>query len=338
MLFRFIKYFLVVGVIIAVFIVLVNFMFQQSSLNFTEIKYGVSFSPRYARYLNLDWQDVYVKVLDELKVRNLRLPTYWTSLASQEKVLDFSETDFMLDEAEKRGAKVILALGLKQPRWPECHIPEWAKRLNAKDRQAEVLNFVKKTVERYKDRNVIWAWQVENEPFVSWFGENCDPLDKDFLKQEIQLVKQVDESGRPIIITDTGEWSLWRSAIKSSDILGISLYRKAYNSQFGYVGYPIPSSFYPLKSNLARGLFASKNQMTIIAELQAEPWVQKAITDTPLEEQIKLFTISDLKGNVEFAQKTGFDEIYLWGVEWWFWMSENGHPQYLEFAKSLFEI
>ncbi len=81
----------------------------------SKIKYGVTFSPKFAESLNLDWKETYLKVLDDLKVRNLRLPTYWDD--------DLSKVDFMLSEAGKRSAKVILVLGARQPRWPECHIP-----------------------------------------------------------------------------------------------------------------------------------------------------------------------------------------------------------------------
>lgn len=290
------------------------------------LRYGVSFSPRYARYLNLDWQKVYIQILDDLKVRNLRIPSYWTSIEAEKEKYDFSETDFMISEAEKAGAKVILVVGVRQPRWPECHVPDWAKKLNVKERQDKVLQFVGETVKRYKEIGAIWAYQVENEPFVSWFGENCDPPDKNFLQKEVELVRKLD-SKRPVIITDSGEWSLWREAMKLSDILGISLYRKAYNPFFGYITYPIPSFFYSLKAG---------SKKTIIAELQAEPWVQKAVQGTSLQEQTRLFSIKDFQSNIRFAQKTGFDETYFWGVEWWFWMAQNGNPEYLNFAKSLF--
>lgn len=289
------------------------------------LRYGVSFSPRYARYLNLDWQKVYIQILDDLKVKNLRIPTYWTSMQPEIDKFDFQETDFMTSEAEKRGARVILVVGVRQPRWPECHVPNWAKNLSTKERQAKILQFVQKTVERYKANKSIWAYQVENEPFVGWFGENCDPVDKNFFQQELNLVRKLDS--KPIVITDSGEWSLWTEAKKLSDILGISLYRKAYNSLFGYINYPFPPVFYQLKSS---------NKKTIIAELQSEPWVQKAVTDTPLEQQIKLFSLADFQSNINYAQKTGFDEAYFWGVEWWYWMAENGYPQYLDFAKPLF--
>ncbi len=300
-----------------------------------QIKYGVSFSPNYAKYLNLDWQKMYLQILDDLKVRNLRLPTFWDTIERDPQKDDFSEVDFMLTEAGKRGAGVVLVVGVRQPRWPECHIPEWAKILNVGERQQKTREFVQKVVTRYKDNKVIQAWQVENEPLVGWFGQHCDPPDKQFLQKEVELVKYLDPK-RPIIITDTGEWSFWASAMKSSDILGVSLYRKAHNPALGDITYPFASFIYPLRSDLIRKIFAPNNQKTIIAELQAEPWTKNAIPDTSLEEQVRLFSVKDFQNNLAYARKTGFDEAFLWGVEWWYYMAQKGYPRYLELAKTLF--
>lgn len=30
-----------------------------------------------------------------------------------------------------------------------------------------------------------------------------------------------------------------------------------------------------------------------------------------------------LRNNLEFAKRAGFDEIYIWGVEWWYWLKEE---------------
>jgi hypothetical protein len=40
---------------------------------------------------------------------------------------------------------------------------------------------------------------------------------------------------------------------------------------------------------------------------------------------------------ISFAKGTDFAEQYLWGVEWWYWMQNHGHPEFLEKAKGLFE-
>lgn len=319
-----------------VIILFISLIFENTYAYPTKINYGVSFSPNYAEYLGLDWQKTFIQILDDLKVRNLRLPSFWDTIQKDPQKDDFSELDFMISEAEKRQAKVILVVGIKQPRWPECHIPSWAKKLSLSERQQKALEFIQIVVEKYKSSNSIVAWQVENEPFVGWFGENCDPPDRDFLQKEVELVRKLD-SKRLIMITDSGEWSFWVSAMKSSDIFGTTVYRKAYDPVLGYKVYPILPYLYNLKSSVAR-IFAPKNKKTIIAELQAEPWLsQKDSSEGSPTKQSQIFSMDDFKDYIDYAKNTGFDEAYLWGMEWWFWMAQNGYPEYLEYAKTLFK-
>lgn len=298
-----------------------------------KVNFGVTFSPAYARYLNLDWQKTYLNILDDLKVKNLRLPSYWDSLEPKLGQYDFSETDFMLSGAKKAGARVVLVVGVRQPRWPECQIPAWAKKLSVSERQQKIRELIQKVVQRYRDNPAIWAWQVENEQYAYWFGI-CDPLDKKFLQEEINLVKKLDR--RPILLTDSGEWGSWVDSLNSSDILGISIYRKVYNSPLStYLIYPFPAGYYSLKGRLTEKL--TKDRKIIVSELQMEPWLamRNPAENTP-SFQNKLFSPEEFKKNIEFVRKTGFDEAYLWGIEWWYWMAQNGYPQYLDSAKLLF--
>jgi len=213
-------------IVITLLALILALIFYQPNSK-SNIQYGVTFTPEYARYLGLDWQKTYLEVLDDLKVKNLRLPTYWNILQPKEDTYNFSETDFMLSEGFKRGVKIILVLGVRQPRWPECHVPNWANKLTLKERQDKTLEFIQKVVEKYKDNPSIVSWQLENEPFIWWFGEKCDQPDKEFLQSELRLIKDLDN--RSIMITDSGEWGLWLDSLKIGDVLGISIYKKAYN-------------------------------------------------------------------------------------------------------------
>ncbi len=300
-----------------------------------QIKYGVTFSTKYAANLELDWKDTYVKILDDLKVRNLRIPAYWDVLEGKMGNLDFSQIDFMLFEAKKRDAKVILVLGIKQPRWPECHPPSWANNLSIANRQQKILLFISKVLERYKNNSEIVAFQVENEPFLESFGMGCDKPDENFLRQEVDLTRNL--TNKTIILTDSGELGPWIKTMSLSDIFGTTLYRDVYNSYIGYTTFPLLPYFYNLKSYTVRNLFAKDNEKTIIIELQGEPWSpDNNLLQMLLDKQIRLFPLKRFKQNVNFGKSTGFDEIYLWGVEWWYWMEMEGYPEYLDYAKTLF--
>ena len=76
----------------------------------------------------------------------------------------------------------------------------------------------------------------------------------------------------------------------------------------------------------------------IVTELQAEPWPsnQRSIPDTPIAEQYRSMSISTLNNNIEFARRVGFPDVYLWGVEWWYWIKEKGNADFWNAAKKLF--
>lgn len=324
-----------VALSVVVLISLGQFIFNAIYKFPQKIHYGVTFSPKYAQDLKLDWKLTFIKLLDELKVRSIRIPSYWDVLEASELKDDFSETDFMVDEASKREANIILVLGARQPRWPECHIPSWAVKLTVSDRRQKLLQFIEKVVKRYNDHPAIWAYQVENEPLLDAFGEGCDPSDESFLAKEVEKVRTL--SNKQIIVTDSGELGFWITPMKLSDIFGTTLYREVYNPLMGYVTYPILPYLYNIKSQIVRYIFAPKNQKTIILELQAEPWsTDNNLSGMAIDRQLKLFSVDDFRDYIKYAKGTGFDEDYLWGVEWWFWVDKNGHPEYLEYAKSLF--
>lgn len=325
------------GLLIALFAgVIILYFIPTTPTTHNQVEFGVSFSPRHARYLKLDWQKTYLQVLNDLGVKNLRLASYWDILQPKEDKYDFSETDFMVTEAEKAGAKIILVLGARQPRWPECHIPKWARSLTIQQRQKKTLQFIKQVIEKYKTSSAIEFYQVENEPFAYWFGEDCDILDKEFLKKEIELVKIMD-GNKPIIVTDSGEWGSWVESANFADILGISIYRNSYNPTLSlYVSYPFTPWMYSTKADIVKKLTQGKK--VIISELQTEPWLSdKDTKENSILKHSQLFSLESFKANIDFARKTGFDQAYLWGVEWWYFMDKNGYPQYLDFAKSLFK-
>jgi hypothetical protein len=187
-------------------------------------------------------------------------------------------------------------------------------------------------VERYKDRTAIKNWQVENEPFLI-FGI-CPEPDADLLDSEIALVKKIDSS-RKIIVTDSGELSIWIPIAKRADIFGTTMYRTVYKEGFGSFTYPIGPRFFHFKYGLIR-LFARQDKI-ITVELQAEPWVSGWTVNAPLEKQFESMNVEKLKENVSFARKAGFSEIYFWGVEWWYWLkTEKNHPELWETAGEFF--
>jgi len=325
------KYFLF-GILILL-LILIFYFFVGKPAEAEKIIWGVNFSQKHTENLGLNWKETYLALLDDLKVKNIKLITHWDLIEPEKDEYYFEDLDWQIKEAENRGAKILLVIGMKTGRWPECHIPDWAKNLDKEEQQERILKLIEKIVLNYRNRIPIEYWQVENEPFFP-FGE-CPWVDKNFLKKEIDLVKSLDYQERPIVISDSGEGSLWITAATLGDVVGTTMYKKVWFRQLEtYIYYPLPPTFYWGKAKYIEKIF---NKKVIVAELQAEPWGPKLLYESPLEEQEKTMNLERLKANVEFAKKTGLDTFYLWGAEWWYWMKERQNDSKIwDEAKKLF--
>ena len=297
-----------------------------------KIAWGVNFSQTQAQWLGLDWKAAYLALLEDLGVKNIKLITYWNLIEGEKEKYNFEDLDWQIAKADEREAKLLLAIGMRTPRWPECHIPDWAKNLSKEEQQEKILGLLEAIVTRYRGATpVIWAWQVENEPFFP-FGE-CPWKDKDFLQKEIRLVKSLDTQNRPVVISDSGEFSFWFTAARLGDIVGTTLHRKAWFEEIrSYVTYPLKPVFYWHKAQIINWLFGKP---VIVGELQAEPWCYKYSSN----ECDDVMDLRDLKNNIEFAQKTGLEKFYFWGAEWWYWMKEKQNkPEIWNEVKKLFNL
>ncbi|PIQ66871.1 MAG: hypothetical protein CO184_00780 [Candidatus Zambryskibacteria bacterium CG_4_9_14_3_um_filter_40_16] len=299
-----------------------------------QIFYGVSFSKFHSDELKLPWKDVYKAILDDLGVRRFRLSAHWPITEPERGNYNFSELDYQVEEAQKRNAEVILVVGRRAPGWPECHEPQWATQLPWEERKEAILSYVEATVNHYKGYENIKYWQVENEPFLSVFAkEQCGDFDEDFFKEEVSLVKKLDPS-RNILVTDSGNLGLWANPWRSGDIFGTSVYIYLWNPTIGQVKTVYLPSFYKAKANLMELIFGKKK--SILIELSTEPWLLAPIVDSPLDVQISRMDIEKFNSIISFAEGTGFDEQYLWGAEWWYWMKDRGHPEYWARGKEIF--
>lgn len=318
----------------AVLVLLLALGARSFFLDFSKEKvaWGVSFDPQNAQSLGLDPKVVLQAALDDLGVDHLRLTAYWNRMESERGVYDWSELDWQMKMAQEKEAKVLLTVGRKLPRWPECAQPAWYNSLSSAEQRKELLEFVNLTVARYKTYNNVIGWQVENEPLVGWFGV-CPPPDKEELKQEIFLVKQLDS--RQVVVTDSGELSTWYSAATAGeDVLGTTLYRVVWNQYTGFWHWPLPPAYYYYKSALIEKLTGVKK--VIVTELQMEPWVDGAMADYPLAQQYSSMNPDQFRSNISYVKQAGFDEVYLWGVEWWYWMKEaKGIPDFWQEAGKL---
>ena len=299
------------------------------------ITYGMSFNTLYADELGLDWRETYDAILDELKVRNLRLAAHWPMIQPTAEEYNFVELDYQVKRAEEVGANVVLAVGRRLPRWPECHIPKWAQELSQEERNEAQIRYMETVVNRYKSSPAVTVWQVENEPFLEVFAfEHCGELDTDFLDKEIALVRSLDGT-RPILVTDSGNLGTWRGAYSRGDMFGTSVYVHFWNPELGQFRTFLPPWFYRVKDNLMEIFYGEKK--TVLIELSAEPWLLEPVVDVPIETQFTRMNLEKFEDIITYAKGTHYDTQYLWGAEWWYWLHLQGRDEMWNRGKALFE-
>jgi hypothetical protein len=321
------------GFIVAVTVlVLIGYILGRPQ---TEIKWGINYSTRRAVDLDMKPEDLFITIVNDLKPQSIRLPIYWEDIEAQQGQFDFRLYDRLLAEADRRNIEIIASLGHKQPRWPECHHPDWWNSLSGSQQDEALLTMLEKTVTHLKAHSSIKAWQVENEPFFP-YGPDCPTVNRKLYKQELQIVRELDS--RPLIGTDSGEKGSWLTTAWSGvDILGATMYREVYHDKKArYQTYPLPAWTYNVKAGWVKLL--SGTNKTIGVELQAEPWFAgTGAQGTPLPEQLAHMNPEILRNNIAYARQVGFAENYLWGAEWWYWLARQGDPSLLTEAKILYQ-
>ncbi|MBI5906582.1 hypothetical protein HY857_00835 [Candidatus Saccharibacteria bacterium] len=288
---------------------------------------GTTFVPDYAKSFGLDPDKTLQAMFEDLGMRQIRLVSYWKNIELTPGKYDFSELDSEFALANQYNAQVSLAIGLRQPRWPECHEPKWID-ISASENQwkPQLFKFISAVVDRYKNNPALDSYQLENEYFLSVFGE-CKNFDRSRLVDELKLVKQHD-SKHKVIIARSNNWVGLPVGQPTPDEFGISVYKRVWDATIThrYFEYPLPSWFY---AALAGGgeILIGKNM--IIHELQAEAWAPKGleITQIPLSEQFKSMNAKRMKDRIAYGEATGMRTIDLWGSEWWYWLKvKKGDP------------
>jgi hypothetical protein len=304
-----------------IFILLWAFSFKRYNVDF-----GISFSKEYTQSLGLDWKETYDAIFRDLRPHYIRLAIPWSMVERESNQFNFDDIDYQINVANQNNTKVVLTIGQKVPRWPECYIPEWAETISQEDRDKELLSYIRNTVERYKGYSNLEYWQVENEPYIPFnFGE-CKIFNQSVVIDEVNLVHTLDPT-RKIIVTDSGELSSWHKASIAGDIFGTTLYRTVQNPLGFTIRYVLlPPAFYTFRARL----WDNSYDNFFVSELQAEPWFTNSNpTNTPVTIQEKTGSLKQIEKNIEYSHYVGASRVYLWGVEWWYYMMEKQNdPSY----------
>lgn len=313
------KIFTLILILVIVFLAAAGFFYFRYQPAETPV-YGLTYSHRYAAYLGFDPKQVYLDILNDLKPTKLRLMAYWEDIEPTRGQFNYQLMDEMLIEAQKRQIDVILVVGHKQPRWPECHHPDWYTSLSRDEQDQALINMIDQAVSHFRGFPAVKVWQVENEPFFE-FGADCGKIPKDLLVREVEKVRSLDS--RPIMLTDSGEFGgKWLPVANSgADIFGSTMYRTVYSDRYGYYKYPLPAAYYRIKAGVLESFTGIRRVIGV--ELQMEPWFTRSLNETDVSEQLALMNPKVFAANIDYADRAGFSDNYLWGVEWWYWMAQE---------------
>jgi hypothetical protein len=265
-------------------------------------------------------------MLSDLGLKQVRLVSYWSDIEPQPGKYDFSKLDWQFAMANKYGAKVSLAIGLRQPRWPECHEPSWTHSEPKSQWQPQLNDYMTAVINHYKNNPALGDYELENEFFMKVFGD-CKDFDRGRLISEYNMVKNLD-SKHPVIVSRSDNWIGLPVGKPTPDEFAISVYKRVWDATIThrYFEYPLPSWYYSFLAG-AGEIITGKNM--IIHELQAEPWPPKgtSITSVSLTEQFKSMNANRMKKRIDYSKATGMKTIDLWGAEWWYWLKEKkGDP------------
>ncbi len=282
--------------------------------------FGVSFSVKQCRNFGLDWQPVLQSLIADMGFRRFRLMSYWNEHETTPGQYDFAALDAQIELIKQSGGVISLCLGVRQPRWPENHWPDWAWALNDDQRDQKLLEYIETVVTRYKNEPAIIDYQLENEALLKSFGERAN-VDRVLLQLEYSLVRHLDPQRRIIMSTSTSWGIPMRQPIP--DIIGFSYYQVLFHAGRYRRSFHRPWldrwRAYAIRILLRRPSF--------IHELQAEPWGPSNIWEMSLDEQYQSMSPAQLRTNLQQARATHLKPIDLWGGEWWYWLKTHGQPE-----------
>ncbi|MBD3426903.1 MAG: hypothetical protein GF409_06700 [Candidatus Omnitrophica bacterium] len=322
---------------------------------------GTTFSQIQCAYLDMDSERTYRAVL-RMGFGIIRLGSYWNRIEPSEGVYDFTELDRQLEEAHRKKIPVVLTVGIKAPRWPEYFIPEWLRRKARLARGGDVarnpvlreaaLGFIEKVVTRYRDNSAVKYWQVENEA-LNRIGPDNWYIGPGFLEEEVELVRRLDRSRRPIVLTVATYPNLFLRILRRvgskydnieenlslCDVLGINVYPDVGHKLWLFPLYFRTDTKRPRKYfRRIHDRIKQAGKVPWVTELQAEPWEPGHLVYTG-KEQPRTGRREKTVGTFDMLRSMGFGTVLLWGCEFWLYRARRyGDHRWTESIGALLEM
>jgi hypothetical protein len=302
---------------------------------------GFSYSPELSQWMGTDPSSDLARLLADTQPDLVRLPVYWDVTQPDPRTLDFSSVDQLLavvaqhNATSARPTRVVLTLGARNFVYPELHAPAWAglrqqPELGVVQQGKAYRTYFDATVLRYRDSPLLYAWQVENEPFDYVINDitGSDQIDPAQIQWEIDEVHHLDASHRAVTTTYNA-WNVivdWmgmktppllgllhgypsghpEDALDDSDALGLDIYVDGPSVPLRFTTVALRTSWKAETIRYWAGLAREQGKELWLTEMQAQPW-----SDTGG------FTTDDLLGSARSYREDPLSVVLLWGVETW---------------------
>jgi hypothetical protein len=314
---------------------------------------GFSYSPVESLGANrVPTQDLAI-LLDAIEPDLVRLPIYWESVEPTPDSLDFSSVDELLavveehDQVATRQTRVVLTIGARNFLYPELHEPAWAApreqpHLNDVQSAAAYRAYFDGSLLRYRSSPLVYAWQVENEPFdyVVNASTGADQITVEQLSWEVSEVHQLDP-GKTVVTTTFDGWNSTIDILQlyappvvaalhaypsghpgetlaAGDALGLDLYIDAPSTPLRFTSPDLRSVWKQQALDFWAGQAKAQGKQLWVAEMQAQPWTTTSV-----------FTPANLYASAADYRQEPLSVVLLWGVATWLrdpaWMAAGQH-------------
>jgi len=305
---------------------------------------GATLSHHELKFLNIDIKKA-VNAYLSLNFDWVRLAIYWNEVEPKKGELSFKELDRIISLFEKKGVNIVLAIGMKAPRYPEYYLPPWIKDGIKPGKLSKIgpdhlhlitptLEFIEKSIGHFKGCKAVKVWQIENEP-LDPAGPDWLRLDYKFLEQEVALARKLDPERKIMINLWGNELSkrkVYLKAASLANIVALDIYPR----------HPIPflkfftRYFGPLDSREKMleivDHLRKQHKQFWIAELQAEPWEHSHWSTI---DKYPSYPPKQLSKNFNYARILNPEVTLFWGFEFWLYQKLKGNDIYWQEADAL---
>jgi hypothetical protein len=310
---------------------------------------GFSFSPLESIQAGRDPATDLGRLVDATRPDLVRLPVYWERVEPTPSDLDFESVDSLLEVIKAHDAtsdidtRVVLVVGARNFLYPELHQPTWAgdrsqPTIGKQQAAGSYRTYFDATITRYRSSPLLYAWQVENEPYdiVTNAGTGDDDISDAQLAWEMQEVHRLDGRHKavvtsydalhpvldmiqrytPVLLPLVGGGSGHpNEALRLGDAFGLDVYVDGRSVPYRKVtSIALRSQWKAQALAFWADLAHADGKQMWVAELQSEPW-----NDTGT------FAPDDLVTQAIDYRQEPVDVVLMWGVDTWLtdpaWMS-----------------